>query len=38
MLTKAGFEPTSSDYEPEKLPITPSRLVISFYQRRDLNP
>jgi len=40
-LTKAGFEPTSSDYEPDKLPITLSRLKIYSYrnyQRRDLNP
>lgn len=38
---RAGFEPTSSDYEPDKLPITLSHLKIYFfrkYQRRDLNP
>ena len=40
-MTRVGLEPTSSDYEPDKLPITLSHLKIySFriYQRRDSNP
>ena len=31
---KVGFEPTSSDYEPDKLPITLSHRIIKFRKKR----
>ena len=34
---KVGFEPTSSDYEPDKLPITLSHLLPLLSEKKDLN-
>lgn len=36
-MTKVGFEPTSSDYEPDKLPVTLSRLYHLLSEKKDLN-